>query len=349
MNRQVIMLAMSGGIDSGVAAVLLKEQGYQVRGLFMKHPYQRDGGAESDARRIAEYLGIPFEILDVSEPFECVVEYFTDEYFLGRTPNPCVYCNRRIKFGVLSKYARKHGADGLATGHYVRRGEVDGFPALFRGVDSMKDQSYVLYGIDRSVLDQLVFPLGELTKTEVRGIARRVGLHVRDKKESQDICFVERGKHPEFLHRRRPGVDTSGKFVSPDGTCLGLHGGFERFTVGQRKGMGVGFGERIFVLRLEAETHNVVIGPYSALACKRLLADDVRWLLPEVPDGPFRCEVKIRYRTEPVSATVFPYSDEMIELRFDEPRYGVAPGQSAVFYLGDRLCGGATIAAVNGS
>ena len=338
---------MSGGVDSGVAAVLLKEQGYRVRGLFMKHPYQREN--ESDAARTAEQLGIAFEVLDVSEPFEQVVEHFTDEYLRGRTPNPCVHCNRMIKFGVLFDYAKKNGADGFATGHYVRRGEVDGFPALFRGIDPEKDQSYVLYGVGRSTLDRLYFPLGNRTKNEVREIARRIGLHVLDKKESQDICFVERGKHPEFLHQRRPDIDTSGKFVSPDGTCLGLHGGFERFTVGQRKGMGVGFGERIFVLRLEAETCNVVIGPYSALACKRLLADDVRWLLPEVPNGPFRCEVKIRYRTEPVSATVFSRNNGEVELEFDEPRYGVAPGQSAVFYLGERLCGGATIRVANPS
>ena len=343
MNRQTILLAMSGGVDSGVAAVLLKEQGCRVRGLFMKHPYQRDEEAVFDAARVAEQLGIAFEVLDVSEPFEQIVEHFTDEYFNGRTPNPCVYCNRRIKFGVLFEYARKLGADGFATGHYVRRSEVDGFPALFRGIDPTKDQSYVLYGVDRSILGRLHFPLGNRTKTEVREIAKRIGLHVLDKKESQDICFVERGKHSEFLHQRRPDVDTSGKFVSPDGTCLGLHGGFERFTVGQRKGMGVGFGERIFVLRLEAETCNVVIGPYSSLACKRLSADNVRWLLPEAPDGPFRCEVKIRYRTEPVSATVFPRDNGAVELEFDEFRYGVAPGQSAVFYLGERLCGGATI------
>ncbi len=341
----MILLAMSGGIDSGVAAALLKEQGHRVHGLFMKHPYQRE--TEDDAARIAEQLGIDFDVLDVSEPFERVVENFTEEYFGGRTPNPCVFCNRTIKFGVLVEHAFRLGADGFATGHYARRGEVDGFPTLLRGVDEEKDQSYVLYGIDRSILDRLYFPLGALTKQEVREIARRIGLHVLEKKESQDICFVERGKHPEFLRQRRPDIETTGNFVSPDGTFLGLHGGFERFTVGQRKGMGVGFGERVFVLRLEPETRNVVIGPYSELACKRLSADDVRWLLPETPTTPLHCEVKIRYRTAAVSATVVPGEEKTVDIEFDELRYGIAPGQSAVFYSGDRLLGGATISNIS--
>jgi len=342
-----LLLAMSGGIDSGVAASLLKERGHRVRGVFMKHPHQRE--TEDDAVRIAERLGIGLDVLDISEPFEQIVEHFTEEYFQGRTPNPCVYCNRTIKFGILFDHAAKLGADGLATGHYVQRREVDGTAALFCGVDPEKDQSYVLYGIDRSILDRLHFPLGELTKREVRKIADRIGLPGRDKKESQDICFVERGKHVEFLHRRRPNVETSGNFVSPAGKFLGLHGGFERFTVGQRKGMGVGFGERIFVLRLEPETRNVVIGPYSELACKRLFAEDARWLLPENPTMAFRCEVKIRYRTNAVSATVTPGLHGTVEVAFDEPRYGVAPGQAAVFYLGERLLGGATIIANDNS
>ena len=311
----------------------------------MKHPYQRD--TEADAAHMAEHLGIEFEVLDISEPFEQVVEHFTEEYFQGRTPNPCVDCNRTIKFGVLFDHAVRLGADGLATGHYVRRGEVDGVPALFCGIDPEKDQSYVLYGIDRSCLDRLCFPLGELTKSEVREIARRIGLPVLDKKESQDICFIERGKHAEFLRRRRPDIDTSGNFVSPDGSFLGLHGGFERFTVGQRKGMGVGFGSRIFVLRLEPETRNVVIGPYSELACRRLFAGDARWLLPENPLTPLQCEVKIRYRTGVVPATVTPRPHETLEVEFDEPHYGVAPGQAAVFYLGERLLGGATISSTS--
>ncbi len=343
----MIVLAMSGGIDSGVAAALLKEQGFDVRGLFMKHPYQRE--TEEDAATIAQHLEIPFEVLDIAEPFEEVVENFTDEYFRGRTPNPCVFCNRAIKFGVLFDYARKLGAGGFATGHYVRRGDVEGRPALFRAVDLEKDQSYVLYGIDRSILDRLFFPLGELTKQEVRDIAKRIGLHVLEKKESQDICFVDRGRHAEFLHRRRPDIDTSGHFVTPDGKFLALHGGFEQFTVGQRKGMGVGFGERVFVLRLDPETKNVVIGSYSELACRNLSVDDVRWLLPDTPREPFRCDVKIRYRTAAASGTVKPQAGGTATVELDETRYGIAPGQAAVFYLGDRLLGGGTIRSATSS
>ena len=339
--KQTVVLALSGGVDSAVAAHLLKRQGCHVIGLFLKHPYQRED--ETDALKNATFLDIPLEILDVSEPFETVVESFTDDYFSGRTPNPCVRCNRTVKFGVLFDYAmEKLGADHYATGHYVRSGKVDGFPALFRGVDDTKDQAYVLYGIDRSKLDRLLFPLGELMKTDVRRIAEEIGLPVLDKKESQDICFVADGCHSEFLHARRPGVDTSGNFVDTDGNFLALHGGFERFTIGQRKGMGIGFGKRIFVLKLDAETRDVVIGPWEKLARQRLTAKEVRWLLSEDPAEPIRCGVKIRYRSKTAAATMIPIPNG-VDVEFDEPQYGIAPGQSAVFYHDDRLLGGGVI------
>lgn len=338
----MLVLALSGGIDSAVAARLLTDRGFDVHGLFLKHRYQRE--PEDDARTVADHLGIPLTVLDVSDRFEEIVEHFTDEYFFGRTPNPCVRCNRSIKFGILYDYAiDRLGAEGFATGHYVRRGEVDGFPALFRGLDPAKDQSYVLYGIDRNKLARLHFPLGEMLKSEVREIAEKIDLPIREKKESQDICFVENGRHAEFLHARRPDAETSGNFVAPDGRFLALHSGFEQFTVGQRKGMGVGFGKRVFVLRVDSETKNVVIGSWDELARDELTASDVRWLLPETPTRPFRCGVKIRYRCQTASGVVIPCDDGTVRVRFDDPQHGVAPGQSAVFYFDDRVIGGGVI------
>lgn len=336
-----IVLAISGGIDSAVAAHLLREQGVEVCPLFMKHSYQRED--ETDAIRVTEHLNLPLEILDISAAFETVVEHFADEYFAGRTPNPCVFCNRTIKFGLLLQHAFKRGADGFATGHYVCRGDINGFPALFQGVDPTKDQSYVLYGIDKEVLPRLHFPLGGYEKAAIREMAIKLGLPNTQKAESQDICFIERGKHAEFLQKRRPKINTAGRFVSPDGNILGNHKGFVHYTVGQRKGMGVGFGERIFVHKIDAATNNVVIGPYADLAQRSLTARDVRWLLPEEPKEIFRCEAKTRYRTENVPVTVTPLPDGAVNVEFEKPRYGIAPGQSVVFYENTRLLGGGVI------
>lgn len=342
LGTLMIALAMSGGIDSAVAAWLLRRRGLTVHGFFMKHPYQAED--ETDARRLADFLEIPLEVIDVSDPFEDVVENFTEEYFAARTPNPCVFCNRTIKFGVLlDKALARSGAERFATGHYARTAVQDGFPALLRGVDPAKDQSYVLYGIDRNRLAKLRFPLGELTKAEVRRLAAEAALPLPDKKESQDICFVPDGCHSEFLHARRPGVNTAGRFVSPDGRCLALHGGFEQFTIGQRKGMGVGFGQRVFVHRLDPVTNDVVIGPWEDLAVRRITVTEPRWLLPENPERPFSCQVKVRYRCREAEGRVSPRGETAL-VEFTEPLYGVAPGQSAVFYENERVLGGGLIA-----
>lgn len=338
----MIVLALSGGIDSAVAARLLLDRGDQVHGLFLKHGFGRE--PEKDASAVARHLGIPLTVLDLSSSFEGILDYFTSEYLAGRTPNPCVRCNRTIKFGALYDFAFSQlGADGFATGHYVRRESVDGVPALLRGVDPLKDQSYVLYGIERDRLTRLHFPLGTRTKAEVRDIAARLDLPVLGNKESQDICFVENGRHARLLHERCPGSDTSGHFVSPDGRTLAPHPGYEHFTVGQRKGMGVGFGKRVFVLKIDPKTKNVVIGPYDELARTALTASEVRWLLPLAPKRPFHCGVKIRYRSKTAPATVVPGPNETVRVEFEETQYGVAPGQSAVFYFDDRLIGGGVI------
>ena len=338
----MIVLAMSGGIDSAAAGWLLQQRGETVRGLFLKHRYQYED--EAGARTVAEHLDIPLDILDVSDAFEKIVDTFTESYFSGRTPNPCVLCNRTIKFGILFDHAIQHlAADGFATGHYVRRGEVNGYPALYRGIDRTKDQSYVLYGIGREKLAKLHFPLGDRTKADIRLLAEKIGLPNRENRESQDLCFVENGRHFEFLRERCPDCDTSGNFVTPDGRFLALHDGFERFTIGQRKGFGVGFGKRVFVLRLDADRKEVVLGDWDELASFQLRATDGRWLTIEDPMEPFCCHVKIRYACRPVRARVEPGIDGTFSVEFEEAQHGIAPGQSVVCYDSDRLLGGGII------
>ena len=357
-----VVLAMSGGVDSSVAAWLLREQGHDVIGLFMRHGVQhetactagpgREGHRQgccsaadaADARRVAERLEVPFYAVNFEEEFDRIIDYFVDEYAAGRTPNPCILCNTWLKFGKLFAYADGVGADFVATGHYARLvpAEATGQPALCRGRDSWKDQSYVLFGIDRTRLDRLLLPVGEYRKDDIRQIAGRLGLRVADKPDSQEICFVPDQDHARLVRRRRGEADTSGEVVTTDGAVVGRHEGIERFTIGQRKGLGIAFGERRFVVRLEPETRRVVVGTREDLARSELTAGEANWLVDE-PAGPIRCEVKIRYRSRAVGATVEPLGAGRFAVRFDEPRHGVAPGQAAVCYDGDRVLGGGWI------
>ncbi len=378
-----VVLAMSGGVDSSVAAWLLREAGHEVIGLFMRHGVEAEdpcaagtGKAASrkprccsaadaaDARRVAELLDIPFYALNFADQFDRIVEYFVEEYTAGRTPNPCIMCNTWLKFGKLFEYAESVEAEYVATGHHARLvwekgtgpicakhppgrpGKLDlspfPAPALCRGRDAGKDQSYVLFGIDRGRLGRILFPVGEHRKEEIRGIAGRLGLRVAGKRDSQEICFVPDGNHARLVRQLRGEVDTSGEIVTTDGTVVGRHDGLERFTVGQRKGLGVAFGQRRFVVRLEPETRRVVVGAREELARTELTAGGANWLVEE-PEGPFRCRVKIRYRSRAVEATVQPLAGSRFVVHFDEPRHGVAPGQAAVCYHGDRVLGGGWI------
>ncbi len=357
-----IVLAMSGGVDSSVAAWLLREEGHEVVGVFMRHGVRAEekcgieGPAQgrrqgccsaadaADARRVAELLGIPFYAVNFDEEFGRIVDYFVDEYRSGRTPNPCIVCNTWLKFGKLFEYADSVGAEYVATGHYARL--VDGGdsagPALHRGRDESKDQSYVLFGIERGVLSRLKFPVGEHRKDEIRRIAQRIGLRVAEKKDSQEICFVPDQNHARFIRSQPGAVDTSGEVVTTDGTVVGRHDGLERFTIGQRKGLGIAFGEPRFVIRLEPAQRRVVIGTRDELERTSLTASGANWLV-RAPEEEFRCEVKIRYRSRAVGATVEPLPDGRLAVQFDEPRHGVAPGQAAVCYDGDRVLGGGWI------
>ena len=356
-----VVLAMSGGVDSSVSAYLLQKQGYDVVGLFMRtgvhadaddHRADRKKGCCSavdagDARRIADQMDIPFYALDFEQDFGRIIDYFADEYLKGRTPNPCVVCNSWLKFGRLFSYAQQLEADFIATGHYARIVRVGDEAHLHRGLDPDKDQSYVLFGIRPEIVSRLLFPVGDLTKAEVRGIARELGLCVADKPDSVEICFVPGGDHSAVIRARRPDAVTAGKLVDTAGHVLGDHDGIDRFTIGQRKGLGIAAGSRRYVLQIVPGSNDVVLGDREELLADGLVASRVNWLRP-TPDGPLRCLAKIRYRHTPTPATVH-VNGEGANVHFDEPQSAVTPGQAVVFYDGSRVLGGGWIETASGA
>ena len=378
-----VVLAMSGGVDSSVAAHLLRAAGHEVIGVFMRHgeapetacSTEKKVGADkkpagnglpvvglpvvglrtdhkqgcctasdaADARRVADRLDIPFYAIDFQADFARIIDYFIDEYTAARTPNPCVMCNNWIKFGRLFDYADSVGAEFVATGHYARLADSDGgMPGMYRGVDLSKDQSYVLFGIERDYLPRMLLPVGGYRKSEIRRLAAEIGMSVADKRDSQEICFVPAGDHANFIRRKRPETDSAGEVVMTDGRVVGTHDGLERFTIGQRKGLGIALGEPRFVVRLEQETNRVVLGTKEELGRRTLAADRTNWLAGE-PIGPRRCEVKIRYNAAPAPGIVAALPGQRLEVTFDQPQFGVAPGQAVVCYDGDRLLGGGWI------
>jgi tRNA-specific 2-thiouridylase len=375
-----IVLAMSGGVDSSVAAWLLKEAGHEVVGVFMRHGEEAQAACAADgppdfrlpifnpradhkqgccsasdaedARRVADALDIPFYALNLQAEFRRIIDYFIDEYTRGRTPNPCVQCNNWLKFGKLFDYADSIGAEFVATGHYARLSairregeapaEPSAPPSLLRGIDASKDQSYVLFGIDRRLLTRMLLPVGQYHKTKIRQIATRLGLRVAEKKDSQEICFVTSGRHDEFIRQRRSGTDMSGQIVTTDGRVVGSHPGIERFTIGQRKGLGVALGEPYFVTQIDAPTRTVTIGRQQDLARTELAANDCNWLI-DPPTGAFPCHAKIRYNSPPRPATAEVLTENRLQVTFDQPILGIAPGQAVVLYQGDQVLGGGWI------
>lgn len=358
---------MSGGVDSSAAAVLLQQQGYDVIGLFMRSgateesacaisdnplpilnaPSHKQGCCSAsdaaDARRVADSLDIPFHAVNFKDAFGRIQDYFADEYLSGRTPNPCVMCNNWLKFGHLWDFARSVGAEHIASGHYARLTPAgDGPPALRRGNDPTKDQSYVLFGIQRDLLPRVLFPVGDRTKAEIRELARHTGLRVADKPDSQEICFIPDNDYAGFIERYRGRQDTAGELVTTDGEVVGTHSGFERFTIGQRKGLGVAFGEPRFVVRIEPDTKRVVIGEKEDLARSELEADRLNWLVADMPRS-FSCRAMIRYRHTAAEAVAELTDEDRLLVRFHDPQFGVAPGQAVVLYDGDRVLGGGWI------
>lgn len=363
MEKRNVLVAMSGGVDSSVAAALLKEQGHNVVGVTMKTFCYSDAEAEAngpsktccgldgimDAKMVADRLDIPHYVFDVEREFtRDVIDDFVSEYAAGRTPNPCVRCNGNTKFRDLLKRGKMLGCDFIATGHYARTGVDDaGNAVLLRGVDAKKDQSYFLWALPPEMLPKLLFPLGELTKPEVREIARQMGLTTAEKPESMEICFVPDGDYARFLGKKL-GADhaalASGALVTSSGEVLGEHDGYARYTVGQRRGLGGGRSLPLYVIGTRPETREVVVGTADELMREDVAVGELNWLAtPPVPGDAVR--VQVRHRAPDVPARVQAVEDGVIRLALDTPQRAVTPGQSAVLFRGDVVLGGGRIAA----
>lgn len=355
-----VLVAMSGGIDSSLAAVLLHEQGYEVIGMTMKTwDYSSAGGGKketgccsldsiNDARNIAVSLGFPHYILDIREEFgDYVIDNFTNEYLAGRTPNPCVLCNTHIKWDALLRRADLLGCDYIATGHYARLQHENGRYYVARGLDYNKDQSYALWGVSQKSLSRTIFPLGELTKAQIRAMATEKGFfELVNKPESYEICFVPDNDYRGFLKRRVPNLEaevSGGNFVLEDGTVIGQHEGYPFYTIGQRKGLGIALGFPAFVLEIRKETNEVVLGRDEALYKNGMQVKRLNLMKYERLDAPIKGVVKVRYKDEGTAGTIYQEGDEIF-VHFDEGVSAIAPGQAAVFYEGNDVIGGGWIA-----
>jgi tRNA-uridine 2-sulfurtransferase len=352
-----VVVAMSGGVDSSVAAALLVEQGYQCIGVMMRLWAEIGAGEGStnkccslesvhDARRVAGELGIPFYLINVEQPFkERVVDFFIDGYSQGVTPNPCLECNRHIRFDYLLNYARRLGADYLATGHYARLRRHDDMVHLLKGVDEGKDQSYVLSVLGQAELNDVLFPIGDYPKAEVRRIAAARGLPVASKHDSMDLCFVADDDYRRFLQDWASAAMHPGPIRDRNGRVYGQHAGLPGYTIGQRKGLGIsGAAEPLFVVELDSANNTLVVGTAAELGHSVMEVERVNWTLDTAPPDGARLECKIRYKAEPVACTVHQRTADTVTVSFGRPLRGVTPGQGAVFYDGARCLGGGIIA-----
>jgi tRNA-specific 2-thiouridylase len=351
-----VVVAMSGGVDSSVAAALLVEQGYDVVGMMMRLWSEETmaGGAHNrcctpdqmtDARRIADKLNIPFYVLDTKETFrKTIVQFFIDQHRKGVTPNPCLECNRQIRFDFLLNNALALDAEYLATGHYARAAQgADGRFLLKKGLDDQKDQSYVLSVLGQAQLQHTLFPVGEYAKPEVRQIAERFGLPTASKKDSQDLCFLGDGDYRRFLSQYAPEVMVAGPIMRQDGAVVGEHHGLANYTIGQRKGLGVQAAEPLYVIGMNAQQNTLVVGTAEELGTAELTAGRVNWVSGEVPAEPFYADVKIRYKAAPVRALIEPLGSDRLRATFDAPLRDITAGQGAVLYDGDVCLGGGII------
>ncbi|MFC1738149.1 tRNA 2-thiouridine(34) synthase MnmA [Planctomycetota bacterium] len=333
-RKSKVIIAMSGGVDSSVAAALLLEAGFDCAGVYMITS-QESAESKKNAVQVAEKLGLTLYVQDFCAEFESVFDYFCTEYSKGRTPNPCVFCNRYIKFGKLRDFARQKGADYLATGHYARIIKNKEHNSLYKGLSEDKEQSYFLAMVRKEILSYIILPVGEYSKQDTRRMAEEFGLDCVNKQESQEICFLPKNwvsvleqRHPELVH--------SGNIVDSKGKVLGSHKGVHQFTIGQRRGLGVAKGRPFYVTKIDAEENTVTLGPKPEVMHRSFLAKDLNWLADEPADS-FRAKVKIRYNSKGSSATVYPEQTEGVRVKFDEPVLAVTAGQLAAFYVRDEI------------
>ena len=388
-NNKKVLVAMSGGVDSSVAAAVLQQQGYEVVGCFMRlgsddsvesaehtdeaccppSSHETEGADEvcpspdahqstatkahhqgccslndaSDARLVAAMLGIPLYVMNFKKDFGRIIDYFVDEYNVGRTPNPCIRCNTWLKFGKLAAYARSIDADYVATGHYARVDHANGRSRLLRAADAHKDQSYVLFGTHPDRLAHMLLPIGDLEKPHVRQLAEQLGLPVFDKPDSQEICFVPDNDYFRLVKKRTPDAVEPGSIVDQNGHVLGEHKGHQRYTIGQRKGLSVSLGYPIYVVDKDAATNKVVVGGKDQVAARGLIAGDANWLIDPPAGDALRCDVKIRSNSPPAAAHVRATGCDTLEVDFEEPQRAISPGQAAVCYAGEQVIGGGWI------
>lgn len=353
MTKKVVV-AMSGGVDSSVAAALLKEQGYDVTGMMLRlwsEPGKEDTNrcctpdSMAQARRVAGILDIPFYVIDAKDVFrETVVEYFLSGYAQGDTPNPCLICNQKIRWTFLLNHALALGAEFMATGHYVRiRESENGNRELLRAVDHAKDQSYVLHVLKQSQLKHALFPVGDYPKPEIRAIAEKFGLPTASRKDSQDLCFLAGEDYRNFLGRNAPEILTAGDIATPDGKIIGNHTGLANYTIGQRKGLNLQSAVPLYVMKKDASSNTLIVGTESQLGISLLSVRDVNWQSGEIPTQSIYADVKIRYSAKAVKAWVSVENENQVSIKFDAPVRDATAGQAAVFYQEDVLIGGGII------
>ena len=340
-----VVIAMSGGVDSSVAAALLKEEGHEIIGATMR---LMPGGsdAETDAENIARRLGIPHHVMDFTYSFaRRVVENFLREYNTGRTPNPCIRCNKYIKFGVLMEKAKEMGAEVIATGHHARveRDNTTGKYLLKKGIDTYKDQSYFLCQLKQEQLSRVMFPIGNLTKDKVRQIARRLKLPVAGRPESQEICFIPDGNYPQFLKNHNAGAVTPGPIFDEEGNTLGEHRGILSYTIGQRRGLGIAAAEPLYVTAIDPEKNAVIVGTKDRTYGTELVVNNLNWIARPRPEYPVTVKARVRYRHPEAEASVTPMNEAQVLVKFASPQMAITPGQTIVFYDGDTVIGGGTI------